>query len=114
MHYLLGQPRAVLEGLANVFRLQVWIGLNNLIGVHTVGNEVNDQRHGDTHTPNAGASPHNLGIKNNAIKAQHGNPPVSCFDSSVFLSFLDIRITQLLHKKRVPNLTLPYIGEMNR
>src|SRR5918992_4044704 len=49
------------------------MGLYDIFNGHPIRNEVNNQRHPDAHTSNAGAPAHHVWVKSNTVKPQHGD-----------------------------------------
>ena len=67
-NFLACQPGCVLEGLLNVFSLQVGIPLENLVEAGPVGDLADDHRHGNAHAADAGASSHDPRVERDPVQ----------------------------------------------
>jgi hypothetical protein len=68
MDFFSGQPRSILDSLLNILPFKVGISLQDFFELRTMCYLTHDDRDGDSHAPDAGPSPHDLGIKSDTIE----------------------------------------------
>ena len=71
--FFAGEPCGVLDGLANVFRFEVGVVLQDLLSALAGSQEIQDQVDGDSQAPNTGPAAELLGIYRDAREALHGH-----------------------------------------
>ncbi len=67
MQFILGERSSVGQRLADVLDVEVWKLLYDLCGRHAIGDEVHNVRHGNTKSPDRGASGEGAGLVGDAI-----------------------------------------------